>query len=334
MRDCVVTCTQSPPDELFTFLESIVFGHAGVRYRRLHLATSWKRFSNPTVLCLWHKKQLVGCYVLDPRTCQLHGESVLGVYRGLLCIHPDFRRTGASAMLMQRARAEFNRMGEAVSSAVFSFGCVDANNTPSLKLLSEQGCVPHTTLNARLLYRQWPRPAVPLAYSDVDSNASLVSLHPNSLWDVTEVPGAMRLSLRDEQGERIGAHVVRTALAMQTLGALNDWLVRWFVLPFPFAKRRFNPHEFVYTSLSYVYIRPGCESDWPKFISALTHHQGVHYAQLLIDTKGPVWQQLAEHTRFVEEAGERLQLLVRPENEKARLLLADRAPVHLYPVDL
>ncbi len=334
MGDLRITSVKSPPDELFPFLESIIFGHAGVRYRRLRLAHRWAQFYDPTIVCLWDKTELIGCYVLDPRRCLAKGKPVLGVYRGLLCVHPTYRRTEASTLLMRQARHELKQLGERTSEPAFSFGFVEANNIPSLSLLTRQGCEPFATLNARLIYRQWPKPTVPLTRVDNVSITELALPYASSLCDIADTRGKMRLSWEDEQGERIGANVAITALSMETLGSLNDWLVRWFVLPFPFAKRRFNPSEFVYASLSYVYIRPGCESDWASFVTALTHSQGVHYAQLLMDTQGAVWKQLAEHTRFSEESGEQLNVLVRPENERARLLLADRAPVHLYPVDL
>lgn len=321
-------------DEIQCFIESVVFGHSGVRYQRLDVPKQCSRFNAPTVLCLRQGSELIGTYVLDPRDCLVNNEPALGIYRGLLCVHPDHQGKGASTALIDQSIDLIKQWAQSSDLAVFSYGCIESNNTPSLRLLSNAGCDAIGHLQAQLLYRQWPKSVVELKElsAEIASESSLMDISIG-LWDVTNRPSS-RLALSDAEGVKISANAVKTGLKMQTLGAFNDAVVRWFVKPFPFARRRFNPDSFQYIALSQVYVRPGCEGDWQDYVSSIMARYGLHYVQLIGDPNSTVLQQLQTHRVIDAEKGSRIDVMFRAENKKATVLSAQSPSIQLYPVDL
>lgn len=324
---------EAPPPGFADFVGALRFGSGAARYRRADPEGQLGRFADPRFLVARDGGRIVGSYVLDFRTVALAGERVPGAYRALLGVAPSHRRSGVGRALVARASSVLDAAG------ALSWGCIDAGNVASLGLLAAGGAMDVGGLASWLSYAQWPRERV----SPVRTRGTLHAAHERALAvslegcaaaDVTPVADAAWALV---EGERIvaAARVHRTELAFDTLGPLNDALVRRLVLPFGFARRRFDPRAFGYLRLTDIVLAPGDERLWRPFVSTLMARHGTHYALVVMDPSRPPWVRLRAASGRRAAVRPDLRVLVRaPGGSKDHIFAMAAGPVALHPVDV
>jgi len=327
-----IDVAETPPAGFFEFVESMVFGHNAVQYQRKNLALQWQRFKNPTVIVAKINERIVGSYVLDCRNFRLNSQPLLGVYRGLLAVHPDQRRKRVAETLLQAAKQVAQEVGVKANLPTFSYGCIQQSNEPSLRLLKGAGCQNIGNVRSQLIYRQWLVKSMELQAEKNFIPAIDAGSSDDVLRDVSGGSG-IRYFSADKKGARISACASLSTLKMCSLGKFNDWVVRCLVKPFPVARKRFNPDNFEHLVLNNIEIRKGCEADWKPFIGSLLATHQVHYAQIFFDSRMPPFPQLAARKLYNAEAGEGLEVLARPEWGMTLSDLVTLKALALYPVD-
>ena len=295
-RDLRCTVEETLPADLAPLLESVTFGTAGLRYRRLDVEAQLRRLHDPVCIAARRGEALVGAYLLDRRELLVAGERTSGVYRGSLCVAPTALGQGVGRALAACGRDWTVASSHERGAPILSWGCVDVDNHRSLALLASEGAVADGALAMFMCYRQWPRERLalePLAPGRDAREAPLLAATERDCGarDVTpsRLPG---LAASDAEGLRISARVAASGYRVETLGRGLDALVAIAVRPFPPARRRFDPRAFRYVRLADVGLREGCERDWPAFVSTLLARHGAHFALTFVDPEGALHRRL------------------------------------------
>lgn len=285
----VCAVVDAMPPELPALAESVTFGTEGLRYHRLDVADQVRRLHAPAFVTVRARGRLLGAYALDRRRLLVDGREIDGIYRGLLCVAPAAQGRGVGRLLAVRGRDWVERRARERGAPCLSWGCIDADNHRSHALLGSEGARDAGGLGLFAHYRQWPRERVPLERlapgRDPREAALLAATEADcALRDMTpsELPG---LALVDGAGVRASARVAPTVYRIETMGRLRDALTRLLVMPFPFARRRFDPERFRFLRLGDIALRAGCEDDWPRFVSALLARHDAHIALAFIDPR-------------------------------------------------
>ena len=352
-----VAVHREPPEDFVAFAGALRFGAGRARYRRANLVDQLARFADPRYLVAREGARVVGGYAIDFRTASLRGAPVPGAYRALLGTAPERRGTGVGRALRERAHALLERRAERLGEPVLAWGCIDAANAASLGLVGGGGARDVGGLATWLLYRQAPRETFPLETIDADASPAVRHGHALALEASRRDCALADATLPDArdgagapggtgagsvvhallEGERvvIAARVALTELAFDTLGPANDALVRGLVMPFGFARRRFDPRAFRYLGLSDVVVVPGAERLWPRFVSTLAVRHGVHHALVALDPSREAWARLRRASRRRARAAADVRVLARWHGPGAAgAPLPDGEPVALAPVDL
>ncbi len=309
------------------FVRSMRFGAGAARYRRADVDAQLARFADPRYLVATDEGVMVGSYVLDARIVSVEGARDTWTYRALLGVAPSHRGRGVGRVLVARANALLDEAGTP------SWGCIDEGNDASLGLLRTAGARDVGGLASWLAYRQWPRDRVPLEPLEgrlAEAHARTATPEALGLADVTPSGGEGYALV---EGERIvaAARVRRTVLAFDTLGPVNDALVRRLVLPFGFARRRFDPRAFAYLRLTDIVLAPGDERKWAPFVSTLMARYGVHYALIVMDPSRTEWRRLRAASGRRARAKANLRVLVRMPGGSGHVAAG---PLDLPPVDV
>ena len=354
MTDLDVAVHRAPPADFVAFAGGLRFGAGKARYRRANLAGQLARFADPRYLVAREGGRAVGTYAIDFRTVAHRGRAVPGAYRALLGVAPERRGAGVGRALRERAHALLERRAERLGEPVLSWGCIDASNAASLGLVGAGGARDVGGLATWLLYRQRPRETLALETIDAGAPHAARLGHARALEasrtdcaladatgggpDVAGAPAGAGTTVHAVlEGERIAlaARVSVTELAFDTLGPVNDALVRHLVMPFGFARRRFDPRAFRYLGLSDIVVVPDAERLWPRFVSTLAARHGVHYALVAIDPSREVWTRLRRASGRRRRAGRDVRVLARWHGPgTSAIALPEGARVALPPVDL
>lgn len=279
--------SESVPGGLESLIESVPFGSAGLRYRRLNTGDQIDRFHAPLFITAHRDQRLIGAYVIDRRTLMNNDQLVTGFYRGLLAVQADFQRQGVGRQLTLAGFEWIQTQAASSSEAVLTYGCIDASNDRSLALLRQQGAVQLGSLSRFMVYSQWPRDGKAGSHlQPVEERLARVLLGETivdcRLRDVTA-------SKSEFQGMFIGGQLIACARVSRSLWRIEDMgrilglTDRCLIRPFPMARRRFNSECFECLQLSDVGLRAGSEQHWSGFVSALLARHEMHFAMLLID---------------------------------------------------
>jgi len=322
-------------------VESITFGSDGLRYRRLDVRSQLARFIEPCFFHAYIKDELAGVYVLDKRQLLIQKQPVNAFYRGVLAVAEHWQGTGVGAKLVEAAKRWMDVQSEA--DTVFSYGCIDESNHRSLNLLKRSGATVGPLLSMYVMYRQWPSATKELQdLDDVSSQEVLrLLLEQNSDCSIQDVsksplPGFV---LQDEKGIVMSARVTTSRFCIMQMGLAARLGVKLFVNPSAAARRRFDPHNFTYLSLSNVFIRRGCESQWRGFLGALLARHDCHFAAIYITTNSALFHRLQKantFTRFLYSNKGSIRLVCSAYGQHAKTMLdasVSDDPMHLWPVD-
>ena len=339
---------REPPADFLAFTGALRFGTGSARYARANVAEQLARLADPRFLVARDGDAVVGGYAIDFRDARWRGGAVPGAYRGALGTDPDRRRQGIGRALTARAHALIDERAARAGEPVLAWGCIDAANAASLGLVGSGGAVDVGGLATWLLYRQAPRESPDVVRIDGSSPETVrqgyarslaASLEECALADVTALralggaAGELHAML---EGERIvlAARVAPTVLRFDTLGAVNDALVRRLVMPFGFARRRFDPRAFRYLSLSDIVMVPDAERAWPRFVATLMARHGVHHALVTMDPSRALWRRLRKASGKRPGAAADVRVLARWHGADAPTATTPSGPIGLHPVDL
>jgi len=334
-----VTIEGRLPPDLPALVESVTFGTAGLRYRRLGAAVQIARLNDPTFVVARRDGLLVGACVLDRRALLLDGKPTIGIYRGLLCVAPSALGQGIGRRLAAAARAGIETVARDTDSPLLSWGCIDADNHASLSLLASEGARDAGGLAMFMTYRQWPRERVRLhALADGreprEADALSASQGDCLVRDITpsRLPG---LALVDDDGLRVSARVAVSGYRIESMGPALDALVRRGVLPFAPARRRFDPSAFRYVRFSDVTLRAGDEGAWSDFVSGVLARHDAHFGMTFVDPSSALHARLRRvgpFGRLVHGTDAPIRLMMRQAGKSTRPF--DTAgPLSLAPVD-
>ncbi len=279
LPDVEVTLTDEMPMGCVALVESVTFGSDGLRYRRLNAAEQLTRFHAAVYVSAHAQGHLVGIYVLDRRQLVLGEQPLTGFYRSILAVAPEWQGRGVGQRLTDAAMVWLDEQALALSEPVLSYGCIDASNTRSVALLHKQGAQCIGKLSMYMMYRQWPQASTHLSVvkHDQEQQALLAASHADSQCR-DETPSALpRLAFKDHHGTRISACAGVSEFRIVDMGFWLTWVTRLCVKPWPPARKRFNPERFQAVVFSKIAVRPGCEADWSRFVSAVLAHHGVHF---------------------------------------------------------
>ena len=323
-------------------VESITFGSDGLRYQRLDVQKQLDRFNSPVYFHALAGDELCGVYVLDKRSLWIDGQAVTAYYRGVLAVAAQSQGRGVGKRLTQSASQWLS--DQAQTSTLLSYGCIDQSNARSLHILNATGTVSGAALSMYMMYRQWPAERCNLLSLEAVKTAHLEELHNEQYADcgvrdlsLSSLPGYV---LKDDAGIAISARVTTNSFKIVQMGRLAQWSTRLLVLPFPPARKRFNPNCFRHVSLSEVLIRPGCESSWSDFVSSVLAKQACHFGVVYVDPRSKLFDRLQmanRTTRYLHSRQGTIDVVSKAYNDPANLhqrLLDKTSPVHLWPVDV
>jgi len=339
--DASIQQTHEPLSGVVELLQGVTFGSDGLRYRRLDVQAQLHRFIEPVYFHAFVSDELVGVYVLDKRQLLVDGKRLNGYYRGALAVDEYWQGRGVGARMAQAAMLWLE--GQAQGQTILSYGCIDTSNHRSLKLLKQLGARHGAVLSMYLMYRQLPSSRctlTPMNSSLLQAASSLSDEVYNDcrVRDVSQssLPG---YAVLDDEGIVVSAGVVTTRFCIKEMGLVARLCTRLFVTPFPVARRRFNPHNFTYVSLSNVTLREGCENRWRDFVSAVLHELDCHFAVVYVDRQSLLFQRLQKanwFTRWAHSGAGSIQLMCSAFGpDKPAVLAACEADAksHLWPLD-
>ena len=314
------------------------FGSSGLRYRRLDTDRLLARHANARYFELYRDGALIGTYLLCPQILKLRGETVDGTYRGLLTIAPEQQSSGAGRVLVREALAWLRE--QAAESPHVTFGCIDAGNERSLRLLHSLGAEDFGELRSMLVYRQWTRPsgAVETAQDDEDTAASLdVSLADCALRPAAAQPGGL-YAIKDGSTTLAGARGELVRLDMAVSGSAWPRIYGAMIDRFPPAKRRFDPRDFRYVRLHDVIASPGSGDAWRTLIRHILHRHDAHMAMFVLDPRRSTFEALADaglFGRFSHATEQRIRVVGHTFNLPAASLRSIRQrPLAIGPSDI
>lgn len=289
-----ITIAAQPQAGVVELVESLVFGTEGLKYQRLDVRAQLGRFNEPTYFHATVDSLLVGVYVMDRRDLLIDGKPVTGYYRGVLAVALQWQRRGVGKRITNAAMGWL--AAKSHNEPIVSYGCIDKNNTRSLKLLGSVGAAVGPSLSMYMMYRQWPKVRCKLDAMEELHQASIHQLADIVYKDcgVRDVsPSPLKgLVLQDEKGTAICARVTPTRFRITRMGVVEKWTTAVFVTPFSVARKRFDPSDFRYVSFSNVLIRPGSESLWPDFVCTVLALHSCYFGAVYVDPTSNLYSQL------------------------------------------
>ena len=238
------------------------FGSSGLRYRRLDAERLLTRYANARYFELYRNDALIGTYVLCPQALSIGDEAVDGTYRGLLTVASEHQSSGAGRVLAREALGWLR--AQAAQAPHVTYGCIDADNERSMRLLSSLGASDLGELRSMLVYRQWTRacPAVEVLDDERDIGTALrLSFDDCLLRPADARPGAF-FAVRDGATILAGARAELVRLDLAVTNSKWPRLYGALIDRFPPAKRRFDPRDFRYVRLHDVVAARGSGKAW------------------------------------------------------------------------
>ncbi len=328
-------------DAFLAQLEATTFGTSGLRYRRLGVREQLERLPPGAFLELHVDETLVGTYALA--SSQLHGAppETTGLYRGLLSVRPEARESGLGRLLVTRTFDWIGSLSSSSGRPVYSWGCIERDNTRSLELLQSIGATQAGTLETLTAYVHLPRIRASVDVLDESADAALDAALAAAASDCglrsAASGGGHYFAVRD--GDRIdaGARVTLTRVDMATTGSAWDLAHRYLLRFVPPARRRFDPHNFTYLRLSDVVIREGRERLFKDFMSTLLARHDAYMAMFMLDPGSrtrALLEQAGIFGRFTASTRQEVRVLANAWNLPADALHeASAKPVAIGPLD-
>ena len=314
-----------------------MFGTAGIRYRRLDVDRQLGRFPCPVFVKLLSNGQLAGAYLFSVLPLVVKGQPALGAYRGMLTVRDEYQGRGLGRWMVERSIGWMEQATVGAGLPVLSWGCIDASNERSIRLLQSHGARHLGSLVSMLVYRQWP--AERIAIEEVEQGRMDDDMRQSLPDCVVTKRGCTPGAHYRESGSKTlpaAATVNEVRLEMQTLGNHWDALYRLVLKHAAPARRRFNPDNFRYLSLVDLVVDKGNVHSWPAFVSTLLARHDLHMAMFVIDPTSLQYRLLDEagvFGRFGRATLQRIEVLGEAWHCDATLLPAVAgAPLGIGPL--
>ncbi|MFK8051439.1 MAG: GNAT family N-acetyltransferase [Woeseiaceae bacterium] len=272
-------------DAWLDYVSTVWFGPTGKQYQRRTLRDQIRRFEWPHYLSLTYAGKLVGSYLVDRQNLNMNGTPVLGFYRGLLTIDETFRAQGLGARMVDATLSWIDGQAAAQAQPVMTYGCIDAENTRSIKLLEARGMRLLGTLSHCLIYRQFVRRSLS-RHQVTDQISDAAREHLDSLTNGAE------LTFGDHShthwagltnNANIGCRFALNELCLAPMDGLSGFFVEKLVPLFPPARRRFDPRRFRYVTITDAIFEPGMEAAWSTLIEHLLKQHECHFAVVTLN---------------------------------------------------
>lgn len=292
------------------------FGSDKLRYRRLRVAETVNRLPSSDYYTLFNAGRVIGGYTLTPVDVRQGADTYRAIYRHSLVIDERHQGKGLGRWLV--ATALEDQAGD--PAVAFSFGSVERGNLRSAAILERSGVQSIGTLRSELIYRQWT------------NRSSVVSVDPDddcvqAALDESEADCRYRFTRRRRapyfavvEGGNIvaGASARLNALDLRSSGVsparVYSSLIRWL----PPARRRFDPADFRFVSLSDIAISAGSGRAFRILVSHILSEFGAHMAGITLDPRRTTYQRLQNEGvlgRFARATREEFCLLATPRKQ-------------------
>ena len=285
-RGLTLQASDRPSDAFIEQLAITRFGNSGLTYLRLDIAEQMARMRDSVFIELQHERQTAGTYVLAARPLRMLEGDCYGIYRGLLTLGPQLRSSGLGRFVVQTTLAWLNRQAQQHDTPLLTWGCIEKENAPSIKLLASEGASPIGHLESFTVFRQWPRRLITTDTVPTTSSESIDDVlrecYADCALQMTGGPAPF-FAVTDDSGIVAGARASVTRVNMTSTGSfwdiLNDKLLRHVTA----ARRRFDPRNFTYLRLSDVVVREGHARAWQDLLPTLLAQHEVYMAMFVLD---------------------------------------------------
>lgn len=340
-RELTLRASDRPSEAFIEQLASTRFGSSGLTYRRLDIAEQLTRLHDSVFIELQHQQQTAGTYVLAARPLRMLQNSCNGIYRGLLTLGPQRRSAGLGRFVVQTTLAWLDRQAQKQDSPLLTWGCIEKDNAPSIRLLSSEGASSIGRLESFTVFRQWPRKRIA---TDTIPTASrervddvLRECYADCSVQMTGGPAPF-FAVTDNAGIVAGARASVTRVNMTSTGSFWDTLNDKLLRHVPAARRRFDPRNFTYLRLSDVVVREGHARAWRDLLPTLLAQHDLYMAMFVLDPDSMACRQLQGaglFGRLARSTRQRIEVMANGWNIDAATWneLAQR-PLAIGPVDI
>ena len=314
-------------------LSTTRFGTDKLRYRRRRVSDTLQRLPETHYYTLHEEDRLVGGYALTAVPVAYGDRTLDALYRHSLVIGEDHQGRGLGRWLVDAALD--HRQDQ--STVDFSFGSIEAGNRRSASIVTGDTSQTLGILRSELLYRQWTRRSHRVTLNP-DENLVRTSLdlgESDCLYRFTSRRNAPYYAVIEDGRILAGASARLNSIDLLPAGMSAGRLYSSLVQLLPPARRRFDPADFRFVSLSDIVIAEDGARAWNALVSHVLYEFGAHMAGITLDPRRATYRNLQQQGllgRFAKATREELSLVAR--SHAMTGLDAPGQPVGLAPLDL
>lgn len=286
----------APPSGFVELLARTVWGTGAVRYAMRDAADRVQAFRGAHFVALREGAELVGTYVLAPRTLHVAGRAVPALYRTMLAVAPGRARDGLGLLLAREVRAHF--LGRAAGPLVL-YGFVEAENAASLAVTRRAGHERWGSFVAAPFTRWSPHDDArvePLGSADVDALAgALQEAHRGELaGDFRRaLAAAPCFGIRDRGRLVAAAQVIEHRWRLDSLSGWSGRFARGVLPRLPGVGRLLDPDDLRFAFLGSLHAVPGAERDLVRLLEAILARRRLSAGMIYLQPRGATAAALA-----------------------------------------
>ncbi|MEM9689286.1 MAG: GNAT family N-acetyltransferase [Pseudomonadota bacterium] len=307
------------------------FGTHKLTYRRRRVSESLTRLSNTHYFSLYDGDHLVGGYALTPTDIIRDTATHKALYRHALFVDDRYQQRGLGHWLVNAA------LDAATDNIEFSFGSIELGNRRSSAVVDKGSACTIGHLRSELIYRQWTRRSALVAFNPEEAliRAAVDDSESDCTYRFASRRDAPYYGVLLDGQLAAGASARLNSLDLRSpgpgIGRAYASLVRFL----PAARRRFDPADFRFVSLSDVVVAANSGNAWNALVSHILYEFGAHMAGVTLDPRRIAYQRLCDLGllgRFARATREEFKLVARPHSSAAPSL--DSAISGLAPLDM
>ncbi|MEL7311789.1 MAG: GNAT family N-acetyltransferase [Pseudomonadota bacterium] len=281
---------REPTDGILQLVGATRFISGSRHYRRVNVRAQLAQLKNAVFLSAEHASETVGAYAIDETALSDGQAPYIGFYRAMLCVDPHYRGRGIGQRLIDSATQWMRERCAQVDRPGLSWGCIAGGNRAARQLLAGTGHTEIGTLSAGLEYQQWTNPSA--ALTDLDTpNAELTQAWHDvtkaASWRPADLPQGAWVTLADGE-DWIACRYHETVLDVTPLTGAFGWIDRHLMSRFPPGRRRFDPAQFHYVSVTHRLHSARGLRLWKPLRNALMHRHQTHFVNVIEPTRSHV----------------------------------------------
>ncbi len=314
-------------------LSTTRFGSGRLRYRRRRVTDTLRRLPETSFYTLHENGHVVGGYALTPVPIMFGDRALHALYRHSLVVGENHQGRGLGRWLVDTALGDMAKR----SSVDVSFGSIEAGNRRSASIVTGDSSQMLCTLRSELLYRQWTRRShrVSLNPDEALVRTSLDLGESDCLYRFAHRRNAPYYAVVENDRILAGAGARMNSIDLLPDGMSGGRLYSLLVSLLPPARRRFDPADFRFVSLSDVVIADDGARAWNALVSHVLYEFGAHMAGITLDPQRATYRSLQQQGllgRFSRATREELTVVAR--SHAMQGLETPNQPVGLAPLDL